>query len=595
MKKIFGDFKISLPVFILLLGLGFFIGILTPSSAEAYPYCQGIFECLGTPFTNCTQYNYDECCNCCEYGYGDCTSPYPICEHHVRYEHINACLQTCGYHEGTSWISYCGTECEVNIGGTICTYPAGSICENASCGSCNYHTCDFCDLCSNHKLPQPEGGCAAGSGCFMESGSSCQCVKGACGAECNEDGSGCPTGKECDTTNCLCITPLKSDLYINDIEEFGSDKKVHYTIKNQGDIEAGSSKSSLDVDGSYETYDSVSSILAGSSRDEYFSSWTCTPGETYDIEVCADKDDDVDEEDEGNNCRTETLTCPGAECTGTLNVSITGSGTCTVTASLTATNCDGKPWEIERNSSPKWSGEVSGSPYSETKYDTVGVGNYTYKLYINGWESPSRSVTCSAAAGFDFSISVSPPSDTVTKGDAINTTVNLSLTSGTTQSVTLSASNLPPGASYAFYSDGTQSNSCSPSCSRRMTIFTTADTPLGNYPNIKITGTGGGKTHDAYYNLTVTQPGAEITPPDVETVGYTNLTQTSVTLNGYLHDLGGASSCLVWFEWGLTTSLGNKTPYQTKISTGSFPANISGLTSNKTYYFEAFAKNGGSW
>ena len=210
-------------------------------------------------------------------------------------------------------------------------------------------------------------------------------------------------------------------------------------------------------------------------------------------------------------------------------------------------------------------------------------------------------VNCKGAPVFDFSISVSPTSGSVTQGDAINTTVNLDLVSGTSQSVTLSASDLPPGASVGFYSDGTTSNSCSPPCSRRMTIFTTADTPLGNYPNIKVTGTGGGKTHDAFYNLTVTAGGAAINPPSVTTDTATNVTQASATLNGTLNSLGydpgtcSSCSCIVWFKWGPTTAMANSTPVQTMTSTGSFSANISGLTAGQTYYFEAFAKNGGSW
>jgi len=210
-------------------------------------------------------------------------------------------------------------------------------------------------------------------------------------------------------------------------------------------------------------------------------------------------------------------------------------------------------------------------------------------------------VNCKGAPVFDFSISVSPTSGSVTQGDAINTTVNLDLVSGTSQSVTLSASDLPPGASYAFYSDGSQSNSCSPPCSRRLAIFTTADTPVGNYPNIKVTGTGGGKTHDAFYNLTVTAGGAAINPPSVTTNTATNVTQASATLNGTLNSLGydpgtcSSCSCIVWFKWGPTTAMANSTPVQTMTSTGSFSANISGLTAGQTYYFEAFAKNGGSW
>ena len=214
-------------------------------------------------------------------------------------------------------------------------------------------------------------------------------------------------------------------------------------------------------------------------------------------------------------------------------------------------------------------------------------------------------VNCKGAPVFDFSISVSPTSGSVTQGDAINTTVNLDLVSGTSQSVTLSASDLPPGASVGFYSDGTTSNSCSPPCSRRMTIFTTADTPLGNYPNIKVTGTGGGKTHDAFYNLTVTAGGAAINPPSVTTNTATNVTQASATLNGTLSNMGNAPTCYVWFEYWVkpgadcTPKPANPTvatpdsPFMA--SPGSFSKSISGLTSNTNYCFEAYAKNGGSW
>ena len=213
--------------------------------------------------------------------------------------------------------------------------------------------------------------------------------------------------------------------------------------------------------------------------------------------------------------------------------------------------------------------------------------------------------TCSGVPEFDFSISLDPSSGSVTQGDAINTTVNLGLTSGTSQTVTLSASDLPPGASYAFYSDGSQSNSCSPPCSRRLAIFTTADTPVGNYPNIKVTGTGGGKTHDAFYNLTVTAAEVTINPPSVITNTATNVTQASATLNGTLSNMGNAPTCYVWFEYWVkpgadcTPKPANPTvatpdsPFMA--SPGSFSKSISGLTSNTNYCFEAYAKNGGSW
>jgi hypothetical protein len=100
---------------------------------------------------------------------------------------------------------------------------------------------------------------------------------------------------------------------------------------------------------------------------------------------------------------------------------------------------------------------------------------------------------------------------------------------------------------------------------------------------------------------TTTIPGPAINPPSVETVGYENLAQTSVTLKGKLNSCGGANICLVWFEYGTSSSsYDHSTSYQaidcTSVSLPYyFSAYISGLSPGTTYYFEAKAKNGGSW
>jgi hypothetical protein len=100
---------------------------------------------------------------------------------------------------------------------------------------------------------------------------------------------------------------------------------------------------------------------------------------------------------------------------------------------------------------------------------------------------------------------------------------------------------------------------------------------------------------------TTTVPTPTINPPSVETVGYENLAQTSVTLKGKLKSCGGADICLVWFEYGTSSSsYDNSTKYQTIDCTSvpiphDFSADISGLSPSTTYYFEAKAKNGGSW
>ena len=156
-----------------------------------------------------------------------------------------------------------------------------------------------------------------------------------------------------------------------------------------------------------------------------------------------------------------------------------------------------------------------------------------------------------------------------------------------------------------------------------MTIFTTADTPPGNYPNITITGTGGGQTHPTSYNLTVTEAGVAINPPQVETLPINDpghpgtVTTTSATVWGVLKDGGGAETCIVWFKYATVDYWNANSSYQysrasqtvancSSITLGSpssyfYFSDVLGsspdppLDSNTSYYFEAFAKNGGSW
>ena len=101
----------------------------------------------------------------------------------------------------------------------------------------------------------------------------------------------------------------KPDLVITDVWHEGS--KIYYKIKNIGTEEAGSSRTSLTVDGDYKKYDSVRSLGAGEERTESFRyDWTCT-GTSDEIEVCADYRNAVAESEEGNNCRTVTWECEG--------------------------------------------------------------------------------------------------------------------------------------------------------------------------------------------------------------------------------------------------------------------------------------------
>jgi hypothetical protein len=100
---------------------------------------------------------------------------------------------------------------------------------------------------------------------------------------------------------------------------------------------------------------------------------------------------------------------------------------------------------------------------------------------------------------FDFSLTNSG-NISITQGMQGASTITASLSSGTGQSVSFSASGLPAGATAAF-----SGASCTPTCTSTMTIQTSTSTLVGSYP-ITVTGTGGGKSHTTSFTLTVNAP-----------------------------------------------------------------------------------------
>ena len=84
-------------------------------------------------------------------------------------------------------------------------------------------------------------------------------------------------------------------------------------------------------------------------------------------------------------------------------------------------------------------------------------------------------------------------------------------------------------------------------------------------------------------------------PPSVTTDNATNITASTASLNGTLSYLGTAPTVNVSFNWGTTAGgpYTNTTTLQTMTATGSFHANISGLSALTTYYYKASADGGG--
>jgi len=97
----------------------------------------------------------------------------------------------------------------------------------------------------------------------------------------------------------------------------------------------------------------------------------------------------------------------------------------------------------------------------------------------------------SSAPLFDYSLSNSGASEVIkTSGDAFTTnTITKTLTSGTTESVTLSLSGVPGGVSYTItHNPGDPANPCNPADCQSVINFTvTPSTPVGTHP-ITVTG-----------------------------------------------------------------------------------------------------------
>jgi hypothetical protein len=77
--------------------------------------------------------------------------------------------------------------------------------------------------------------------------------------------------------------------------------------------------------------------------------------------------------------------------------------------------------------------------------------------------------------------------------------------------------------------------------------------------------------------------------PAVATGAASDMGTDNATLDGELTSLGTAPWGDVCFQWGLTTSYGNETTPQTIVGTGTFSAEITGLTPGATYHFRARA------
>ena len=117
--------------------------------------------------------------------------------------------------------------------------------------------------------------------------------------------------------------------------------------------------------------------------------------------------------------------------------------------------------------------------------------------YLSSFSSVANTTICNLIApAFDFVLS-SSGDVSVTQGSSVNNTITATLTSGTTQGVSLSVSGLPIGVTSSF-----SMTSCNPTCTSTLTLNASLLTLPGSY-TITVSGTSERLTNTTSFVLTV--------------------------------------------------------------------------------------------
>ncbi len=189
----------------------------------------------------------------------------------------------------------------------------------------------------------------------------------------------------------------------------------------------------------------------------------------------------------------------------TVTVSAGGSGTSTIStatsagaAQSVALTASGVPSGATATFSPA---SVTSGASSTLTLNSGSAAAGTYSITVTGTGASATHTTTvsfvvNAVVGNNFSISASPATVTVTAGGSGTSTITTAITSGVAQSVALSASGVPSGATATFSPTSISGNGSS-------TLTLSSGTAAAGTYTVTVTGTGTSATHTATVSLVI--------------------------------------------------------------------------------------------
>jgi len=243
----------------------------------------------------------------------------------------------------------------------------------------------------------------------------------------------------------------------------------------------------------------------------------------------------------------------GSSATSAINTAVTSGAAQSVTLSVS-----GAPAGATASLSPS---TVTAGNASTLTFDagTAAAGTYTLTITgtaTSGSHSTSVSVTLTPPAASDFGIAASPASASVVSGGSATYSVTTSVVTGSAESVALSISGLPAGASASFAPTSVTAGGSS------MLTVNSATAAVGTY-TLTITGTAPSATHSTMVSLTINPQ----TPPDFTIV----VSPASASV------AAGSST-----SYSVTTTAVNGSTQSITLSVSGLPSGVTGSFSPAT-------------